>query len=270
MSRSVSSRLLLAVAAASYAAVFGAFVVFETPGLGIGHFFYLPICLVALAAGPRWGAGAGVLGTGLYMLAVLATPHVPASHLHSTSSAIRLVTYCGVGVLVGAYASSNRRLVTQLSALAHRDFLTGIGNARAFDEWLAGRIASGRPFALLLADVDGMKTINDRDGHAGGNEALQQVAAALASAVGAGDQLARIGGDEFALLTARSEAEVRRLCADVARTLRSADLRCSFATAQAPVDGAGAVELFRKADDRLLLARLGTAASQRGVTVVTA
>ena len=58
-----TNRLFAATAGAIYAAVFAAFLLFEHPGLGLGHFFYLAIALVALGFGPFWGAAAGSLAT---------------------------------------------------------------------------------------------------------------------------------------------------------------------------------------------------------------
>ena len=70
----LNRRVVLALAAAAYAGVFAAFVFVETPGLGLGHFFYIPICLVALVSDEVRGALAGVLAAGLYLLAVELTP----------------------------------------------------------------------------------------------------------------------------------------------------------------------------------------------------
>jgi hypothetical protein len=56
---------LLAAAAVLYPLIFAAFLLFEKPGLGVGHFYYVPVAMVALAAGPAWGTAAGVAATGL-------------------------------------------------------------------------------------------------------------------------------------------------------------------------------------------------------------
>jgi len=61
----LNRRLLLSIAAACYAGVFASFLVFERPGLGTGHFFYIPICLVALVSDELRGALAGALAAGL-------------------------------------------------------------------------------------------------------------------------------------------------------------------------------------------------------------
>jgi len=92
--------------------------------------------------------------------------------------------------------------VAELRSLASSDGLTGLGNQTAFHTALAE--ACSRPprpgFALMVADVDGFKAVNDRDGHAAGDGVLVEVARGLQSALRAEDRLYRIGGDEFAAL----------------------------------------------------------------------
>jgi diguanylate cyclase (GGDEF)-like protein len=247
---------LLALAAAAYAGVFVAFVLIETPGLGIGHFFYLPIALVALSTDAARGALTGVFTAGLYALAVEAAPGVPSAEALTKATGIRLVTFTLVGVLIGFFATRNRQLVDRLTELAGRDFVTGLGNARTFDDELARHCASGEPFTLVLADVDNLKGVNDVHGHGAGNTALKQVAEALRNHADAGDVLARIGGDEFAVLTALPPAQIVALAARVNRTLAPEGLSITFGATYCPEDGQTAAELFHKADDRLFAAKL--------------
>jgi len=145
-----SRRLILAFAGVLYVGVFVAFVFAERPGLGLGNFFYFPVCLVALVTDEALGALAGVIAAGAYVGAVVLAPAVPSTQALTTASGIRLITYTLVGALMGFYASRNRQLVDRLRDLAGRDFVTGCGNARTFDEELAKRCASGEPFALVL------------------------------------------------------------------------------------------------------------------------
>ena len=63
-------RLLLTASVGTFVWVFFAFLLWEQPGLGIGHFYYVAIALAALATGPRWGALAGTAATGLYATGV--------------------------------------------------------------------------------------------------------------------------------------------------------------------------------------------------------
>ncbi len=248
--------VLLGAAAAAYVGVFALFVVFEHSGLGLANFFYVPICLVALASDGVRGAAGGALAAGLYALGVVAASGSPTAHVLTESTAIRLFTYTLVGAIVGRYASSNRVLVARLREHATHDFLTGLGNARVFDEELASRCASARAFTLVLADVDELKRINDTHGHDAGNAALRRVAEALRQNSAPGDSVARVAGDEFAILTELPPEQTALVCARISRALAAEDLQLSFGTTASPQDGTTAVELFRKADDRLFAAKL--------------
>lgn len=109
------------------------------------------------------------------------------------------------------YALERHRLQEQLRNLSLTDALTGLYNRRGFMT-LAGRqlklaTRRARRVVVVLLDVDGLKLINDRYGHAEGDRALQQVALALRSTFRDEDIVARLGGDEFAVLTLDVTAE---------------------------------------------------------------
>ena len=95
-------------------------------------------------------------------------------------------------------------LTIRLEGQATRDSLTGCLNRRGFDSAVEAEVSRAvryrRPLSLLLIDVDHLKEINDERGHAGGDDALQQVALALHRAGRRNDLAARLGGDEFALV----------------------------------------------------------------------
>jgi len=249
-------RLLFAIAILCYALVFTTFVLFEVPGLGLGHFFYIPVALLALACGTQIGFLGGTLATALYALAIVMTPRVPTGDVLTFATAIRFVTFTSCGVLVGWFANEHRRHVEQLRDLAERDFLTGILNTRVFDEALARRCASGRPFVLLLGDMDNLKALNDTHGHTTGNTELRRLAEALGEAAGPGDELARVGGDEFAILTDVGVTDAAGLATSLCDRLEAQDLHMTFGWAALPEDGVAPLELFRKADDRLYAAKL--------------
>jgi diguanylate cyclase (GGDEF)-like protein len=88
--------------------------------------------------------------------------------------------------------------------LAHRDALTGLPNRRALGEALetSVRVAreTGRPGAVLFCDLDGLKRLNDREGHARGDQVLVAWARELERRVREGDLVCRIGGDEFVVV----------------------------------------------------------------------
>ena len=103
--------------------------------------------------------------------------------------------------------TEDRRLLTEM---ATSDPLTGLANHRTFHERLRAEVARalrhGRPLALVLVDLDQFKEINDTAGHGAGDKVLAAVSAWLQQAARAEDVLARIGGDEFALLLPETSA----------------------------------------------------------------
>jgi diguanylate cyclase (GGDEF)-like protein len=101
--------------------------------------------------------------------------------------------------------TEERALEDSLSRAALRDPLTGLWNRSRFLDFLAVALAHAerehdRRAAVFFVDVDGLKSVNDRHGHAAGDRLLRSVAEALTSAVRPGDVVARFGGDEFVVL----------------------------------------------------------------------
>ena len=99
----------------------------------------------------------------------------------------------------------------ELRAAASTDPLTGLMNRRGFEEALNRQLAfslrHGSPGALLLIDIDGFKAVNDEAGHHTGDELLKGIAGALADALRTSDVVARVGGDEFAVILGEASAE---------------------------------------------------------------
>ena len=193
------NRLLVLLSALVFAGVFMALVLFERPGLGIGHFFYVAIALLALAIGPWYGAAGGLVATGLFSLAVTLNHDVPTYELFTVSTPIRLVTYVSIGALLGWFASHYQTALAELQVLAERDWLTGLPSMRGFEKAIDGRLATGKPFGLVLASIDGFEKMTGQSG-TGADDALRDVAHALGTALLPEDDIARIGGAEFAIL----------------------------------------------------------------------
>jgi diguanylate cyclase (GGDEF)-like protein len=100
------------------------------------------------------------------------------------------------------------QLNNELRQLAHHDALTGLANRLLFAEFALRalqRARRGEPLAVLLIDLDRFKLVNDTLGHPMGDTLLCEVAARLRSAVREVDQVARMGGDEFAIVQVGSE-----------------------------------------------------------------
>jgi diguanylate cyclase (GGDEF)-like protein len=155
--------------------------------------------------------------------------------------------------------------------IANRDPLTGVGNRRAFDRDLheALRIRIGpdggrraddtSPLALLTFDFDSFKAINDEHGHAAGDAVLRRAADRAQGVLRSGDTLARIGGDEFAVIAPGAGAEGAKMIADALHGAIG-EIEPSWETpvcisvgwATFPDDGEDFETLLREADQRML------------------
>ncbi|PWL33640.1 MAG: hypothetical protein DCO97_18455, partial [Marivita sp. XM-24bin2] len=97
-----------------------------------------------------------------------------------------------------------RKSASELGEMAYRDALTGLNNRRALDDYLArtDRVRVEHPgrIAVLIADIDHFKAINDNHGHSAGDEILAQIAKTMQSRLRAGDFIARYGGEEFLIV----------------------------------------------------------------------
>ena len=165
----------------------------------------------------------------------------------------------GTAVVVRLLSERVERLVAELRLAASTDPLTGLLNRRAFRERgmreLARARRTGEPFAALLIDIDHFKQINDREGHVAGDEALVALARELTGALREIDTLARVGGDEFAVLLPATGAEGAQAIAE--RLASITTVAISVGTAVYGVDGHSAEELGRAADAALYAAKRG-------------
>ena len=177
-----------------------------------------------------------------------------------------LATALVVATLVAA-ASSLRLANRARSAesLALRDALTGLPNRTLLDDRIdqalqrAGRTAD--TFALMAVDLDGFKEVNDIRGHDAGDRVLVTIAHRLESVVRASDTVARIGGDEFVILSlgTRTEEEAAALVGRLRHSLRRpypvdggiVEIDASIGWAFFPADGATPAELLGRADTQM-------------------
>jgi diguanylate cyclase (GGDEF)-like protein len=159
-------------------------------------------------------------------------------------------------------AAEERRAAMTALQDAHLDDLTG-ANRRGFGEdLLRGEIdrarRSGERLALVMVDVDGLKDVNDEQGHLVGDELLRDLVASIRANIRSYEPIVRLGGDEFAFTIGgvdRAGAEERcaAICADLAR--RPTHGRITFGIGEFR-DGDGFPDLFRRADSRLIQSRM--------------
>ena len=175
-------------------------------------FYFIPIVLGTLAVGRRFGLFLSFLSALTLMVAeIYAGQSYSHSAVYFANTMIRTVFYSFVAYLVAAL----HKLQREERLAARTDFTTGAINARYFNELLKMEIDRIRryphPFTVVFIDIDDFKVVNDLFGHQMGDFVLRAIAAELKSQLRKTDIVARVGGDEFALLlpsTVRSEAEV--------------------------------------------------------------
>jgi diguanylate cyclase (GGDEF)-like protein len=150
--------------------------------------------------------------------------------------------------------------------LAEHDALTRLLNRHAFAVRLETEITRssryGRAFTLVILDVDGFKSVNDRHGHLAGDAALERLGLVLRAGLRAADTAYRIGGDEFALLLPETSAdEARAVIERIADDLEAAGdragtpLRASFGVLVAEPGRTDAERLLREADAAMYAAK---------------
>jgi diguanylate cyclase (GGDEF)-like protein len=170
---------------------------------------------------------------------------------------LRVLSYV---VVLGGTLLDNAQLFDQVSRMACSDSLTGLANHRRLLEVLEGETQrsrrTGRSFAVLLLDLDGLKRINDRDGHLTGSRAITRVGYVLRNCTRAIDTAARYGGDEFAVVLPESGAQeghqlARRVCERLARDGERPNITVSVGVAVYPTDGTTIETLLGAADSGL-------------------
>ena len=169
-----------------------------------------------------------------------------------------------------AVAISNASLHQLVSKKAYTDTITGLANRRALDERLDDEIINARrtnsPFAIVMMDLDGFKSVNDTHGHEVGDLVLRAVFNVISVGIRSSDFIARYGGDELTLILTRSNLQAATLVTDkIQETLAkfsykapdgsAIKLGISGGIAVFPEHGRSGPELLRAADAALYYAK---------------
>jgi diguanylate cyclase (GGDEF)-like protein len=215
-------------------------------------------CLACLATLTLARGVLGAFFTELY-------PHYRAPHPVNIAAAVvhhLSLVLITVASLVAWHEEAEQALVR----LAETDLLTGLPNRRGFEQQAGAALARARrhadPTVLLMIDIDRFKAINDRHGHAGGDEALRRFARALRQTLRRGDLCARYGGEEFCVLLHRADgAAASRFDTRLRQALhalapsREEAIAFSAGVAVYGADGDGVDALLRQADKALYRAK---------------
>jgi diguanylate cyclase (GGDEF)-like protein len=178
--------------------------------------------------------------------------HLDAAY--ETAHSLMVMSYV---VVLGGTLLDNAQLFDQVSRLAASDSLTGLANHRKLLEVMETEIQrskrTGRSFAVLLFDLDGLKKINDKFGHLVGSRAIKRLGVALRHSSRAIDTPARFGGDEFALILPESGSEeagqvANRICDELKTDGQDPAITVSVGLAVFPADGTSIEKLLGAAD----------------------
>ena len=243
------------------------------------NLYLLAIIASALTLGRLVTVGILLLIAACY--AFLGHPGNPAAAF-ALPEATRLLAQLAPVVLVGylttMLASDIRYVVDRVRFLSQTDDLTGLLNMRGFMPLLereAGRAQRyGHPFALLMADCDNLKDVNDTYGHEAGNRLLSLVVGRMREILRATDIMGRYGGDEFLILLPETHPEGARLVAERLRAVvaaaaldlegKSIPTSVSIGIACYPGDGRDTRELIDHADRAMYQSK------ERGKNTITA
>jgi diguanylate cyclase (GGDEF)-like protein len=225
----------------------------------MSYFLVLPLLFAGLAYPPR--TVATLTGTGM-LTALVVGLVAPAPDASAT--ALLVASMFIAGLLTGAMARNRGRLTDALFEAATHDGLTGCMTRRSFYERLQHELARsrryGKPFTVVVADLDNLKLLNDRGGHEAGDEALRVVAAALQAEARGTDLVGRLGGDEFGMLLPETEETgaavvAGRLLAAIRGSGGSVPTTASLGVATWTGPGDRADALMRRADQALYSAK---------------
>jgi len=203
------------------------------------------------------------------MFAVLLVAQDPG-YVPVAAWATTIATLTTGGLLVAYARDRLNSLIAELSDAARRDPLTRLLNRRGFTEVFDVEIERARRteqgLSVIVGDLDGFKRVNDRFGHAAGDEALQRVGSAILRGKRSWDSAARVGGEEFAVLAPDTDEHSAYIVAERLRTAVETEfedsevgpLTVSFGIVSFPVHGQTAEALLQAGDQALYAAkRLG-------------
>ncbi len=177
-------------------------------------------------------------------------------------------------VLAFSDCSEKKKKQEEILYLSYRDQLTGLYNRRFFEEeLLRSDIESNLPITIVMADVNGLKLINDSFGHTYGDALLKKVAEVLKKGCRNTDTISRLGGDEFVIIltktdTAQAEYIIKRINEHASREkIGAVDVSISFGYETKYIVDNNIQEIFKIAEDNMYRNKLYESSSLRNKTI---
>lgn len=167
-----------------------------------------------------------------------------------------------------------KQMENKLEYLSYHDQLTGLYNRRFFEKELK-RLDVGKnlPLTIVMADVNGLKLVNDSFGHAAGDELLEKVSEVIKKGCRSNDIIARLGGDEFVILLPKTDIyETEQIVKNInalalKETVSAVNISISFGYGTKKKEGEKIEEILKKAEDYMYKKKLFESPSMRGKTI---
>lgn len=167
-----------------------------------------------------------------------------------------------------------KEMENKLEYLSYHDQLTGLYNRRFFEKELK-RLDVGKnlPLTIVMADVNGLKLVNDSFGHAAGDELLEKVSEVIKKGCRSNDIIARLGGDEFVILLPKTDIyETEQIVKNInalalKETVSAVNISISFGYGTKKKEGEKIEEILKKAEDYMYKKKLFESPSMRGKTI---
>jgi diguanylate cyclase (GGDEF)-like protein len=242
---------------ASLVVLIGTVVVIDGSRTGpLTALFFLPLIYAALSYPLRSMVAVGVIDITGYLLSMTMVGGAATSHVLLVAAAL------GNAAWLSAWqALSHDAHRRQLDLASRTDALTGCLNRRGFEERFEAELAEAaryeRGLGLVVVDLNGFKAVNDRNGHAAGDELLRWVSDQLRASHREHDAVARLGGDEFAIICSGEDVDRVR---DRALEAIAGRAGAAAGVARYPEDGLEADTLQRLADADMYLRKPRSAA----------
>lgn len=226
-------------------------------GVDPAWMFIVPVAIASTAAGLREGIITALVASSLVALYTGAGTGDFSPSVMTGVIGARFALYGLTAAFLGAFAEAHYSVQSGLRDLAATDPLTKLSNVGRFYEEMGALDAAAAAYAVLVVDMDDLKTVNDNYGHQAGSLAIQTVANSLRRVVRGTDCVARFGGDEFVVVLKNADRPGAQIVANRLREVLAEEvlpcssqlsIEVSIGIAVAGQDGTSPEELLGAAD----------------------